>query len=126
MVNSHFTRTALAIPGWQKEYQGYTSYRLPTPGRPSGIDLYHAASRVGIELEFANQTVFSHDLLKLMTLHHNGQADLCVLVTLGNAGRANLGYTTRNCYLTHQTAVRYLRRFQGALGTMPFVLLGFE
>lgn len=125
-VTDHFTAAARGAGGWQKEFQAYTPYVLPAGGRPSGIDLYHAASRIGIELEFSNQTAMSHDLLKLITLHRNGHADLCLLVTLGDAARANLGYNANNSYLTFQTAHRYLQRFQGALGQMPFVLLGFE
>jgi hypothetical protein len=111
--------------GWRARELQFTQVQHEAAGRPRAIDYFHAPSRVAIELELGNQTVFSHDLLKLEIAFRNGLIGTGVILAPTAATRESLNWNPRNSYLTHENAGTFLHIFGPAL-TVPLVVLGLE
>lgn len=130
LTQKEFTRTLTSAlrnqaDGWQKKELRYTSLQPLGRGRRRAIDFFHIKSRAAIELELGNQTVFSHDLLKLELAYRNKLIDVAVVLSATAAARHHLKWNRGKYYLTSENGEAFLRIFEPAL-TVPLVVLGFD
>lgn len=129
--NAFTTNLALSFhntaDGWRPNELPFTAIQPPGRGRRRAIDYHHVPSNWAVELELANQTTYSHDLLKLETAFRSGLIAAGVVLTMTARARAQVRWTiaNNNSYLTYETAAIWLEIFRPAL-TVPLVLLGID
>lgn len=95
-------------PNWSPREYPFTAIQPEGAGRRRALDFFYVPDRIGVELELGNQTVLSHDFLKLQTAFHEGRIALGVVMTWTlETRKAFSGAKARNCYLTYETAVQH-------------------
>lgn len=129
-TQKQFTRALTAslrdvASGWQATELRYASQQTVGRGRRGAIDYFHVKEGVGVEMELGNQTVFTHDLLKLELAFKTERIAAGIILTASASARKSMDWNRGNCYLTLESASRFLPVFGPAL-TVPLVVFGFE
>lgn len=113
----------LTCNGWSPKEFPFSS-QTQVLGRPRAIDYFHQTSKTGIELELSNQTVLSHDLIKLEVAYRERRVALGVILTVSTATRKSLAWKCDNWYLTFESSQVWVNTLAKAL-TVPIVVLAF-
>lgn len=111
--------------GWDlNEFKGFHKITQQSgSGRQIAIDARNQNDGICLEVELSNQTVFSHDLLKLETAFLNGYCKLGVVVVLTARARFKISSHTIS-YLTFSKARHWLQIYSHL--RVPILIIGIE